>query len=80
VNQPKSPPKVIKKGVHALLRELSDDEDDIMDCNPNMLDDPERPWLRHFREYIDAVEQVPSGWSTIKWWGVSLFYFYDSKM
>jgi hypothetical protein len=74
VNWPKSSPKIIKKGVHVLLRELSDDsdEDDVTNYSRNTPDDPERPWLRHFREYIDAVEQVPDGWSTIKWWGVRL--------
>jgi hypothetical protein len=72
MNQPKSSPKIVKRGVNILLRELSDDEDDVAAHNHNMPDDPERPWVRHFQEYINAVEQVPDGWSTIKWWGVSL--------
>ena len=64
-----------------LLRELSDgsDDDDITDRDHNTPDDPERPWLRHFHEYIDSVEQVPDGWSTIKWWGVSLCYNYKVR-
>jgi hypothetical protein len=71
VNRPKFSPKIVKKGVPVLLRELSDDEDDVTDRNRNTPDDPEQPWLRHFHEYIDAVEHVPDDWSTIKWWGVS---------
>ena len=74
MNCPKSSPKIIKKGVHVLLRDLSDnsDEDDVTDRNHNTPDNPEQPWLRHFYEYINAVEQVPDGWSAIKWWGISL--------
>ena len=59
------------KGLRALLRELSDDEDTTTDAGPQVPDDPKRPWLRDFRAYLDAVEQVPEGWTTIKWWGVS---------
>jgi hypothetical protein len=74
VNQPISSPKIVKKGVHVLLCELSDDSDDdsVTDHNHNIPDDPEQPWLQHFHKYVDAVEQVPDGWSTIKWWDVSL--------
>jgi hypothetical protein len=59
-----------RKGLHVLLRELSDDEE--ADVNTDLPEDPNRPWLRAFREYMDAVEQVPDGWSAIKWWGVSI--------
>jgi hypothetical protein len=64
--------KTSKKGLHVLLRELSDDEDDASDGGPNVPDDPDRPWLRYFHEYIDKPEHVPEGWSSTKWWGVSL--------
>ena len=59
------------KGLNALLRELSDDEEDtVMDTVP---DDPQRPWLRDYSAYVDVCEQVPNGWSAIQWWGVSVF-------
>ena len=80
MNAPKSSPKIVKKGVHVLLRELSDDEDNIINRNHNTPDDPDRPWLRHFREYVDAVEQVPDGWSTIQWWGVSSCSFAKASL
>ena len=60
------------KGLHALLRELSDDEDTVMDTGLLVPDDPQRPWLHDYHAYMDFLEQVPEGWSTIQWWGVSL--------
>ena len=56
--------------MHALLRELSDDEDDAVDLGLDVPNDPQRPWLQNFCAYINVVEQVPDGWSAIKWWGV----------
>lgn len=63
----------VRKGkkMHALLRELSDDEDDALDIGLDVPDDPQRPWLQDFWAYMNVVEQVPDGWSTVKWWGVS---------
>jgi hypothetical protein len=52
-----------------LLRELSDDEDDPME-ETDLPDDPRRPWLRDFHAYIDVLEQVSEGWTTVQWWGV----------
>jgi len=63
--------KTTKKGLHVLLRELSDDEDIVTDNDSMALEDPDRPWWQHFTKYVDTVEQVPEGWSTIKWWGVN---------
>jgi hypothetical protein len=60
------------KGLQALLRELSDDEDTMMDTGLDVPDDPQRPWLRDYRAYMDVPEQVPEGWSAIQWWGVSI--------
>ena len=62
--------KKTKGGLRALLRELSDDEDNVTDSPPGILEDPDRPWSKHFSAYMDAIEQVPDGWSAIKWWGV----------
>jgi hypothetical protein len=60
------------KGLRALLRELSDDEEEtITDAGPDVPDDPQRPWLRDYCAYIDAVEQVREDWTAIQWWGVS---------
>jgi hypothetical protein len=64
--------KKAKRGLSALLRELSDDEDGIAEAGPDVLEDPDRPWSRYFRAYMDILEQVPDGWSAIKWWGVSV--------
>jgi hypothetical protein len=63
--------KKSKKGLHALLRELSDGEDDTMDTGLDIPGDPKRPWYRDFQAYMDVLEQVPEGWSAVKWWGVS---------
>jgi hypothetical protein len=60
------------KGLQALLRELSDDEDTMMDTGLDVPDDPQRPWLRDYRAYMDVPEQVPEGWSAIQWWGVNV--------
>jgi hypothetical protein len=43
----------------------------MVDIGTDVLCDPQRPWLRDYRAYIDVVEQVPEGWTTIQWWGVS---------
>ncbi|KIL66162.1 hypothetical protein M378DRAFT_10179 [Amanita muscaria Koide BX008] len=64
--------KKAKKGLRALLRELSDnDEDNTTDTCHNISEDPERPWSQYFQAYMDISEQVPDGWSVIKWWGVN---------
>jgi len=60
------------KGSCALLRELSDDEDNVMvDIGLDVPDDPQQPWLHDYHAYIDILEQVPEGWTAIQWWGVS---------
>ena len=63
-----------KKGrkLRTLLRELSDDEDVIKDSRVEVPDDPQRPWLHDYNAYIDVLEQVPEGWTSIQWWGVSI--------
>jgi hypothetical protein len=63
--------KKSKKGMCALLCKLSDDEDETTTMGPNVPDNPKQPWLQHFWEFMDAVEQVPDGWSAVRWWGVS---------
>jgi hypothetical protein len=61
------------KGLHTLLRELSDDEEEAaMDTGLLVPDDPQRPWLRDYLAYMDVLEQVPEKWSAIQWWGVSI--------
>ena len=60
------------KGLQALLRELSDDEDTMMDTGLDVPDDPQRPWLCDYHAYMDVPERVPEGWSAIQWWGVSV--------
>ena len=61
------------KGLHALLRELSDDEEDpIKHTGLDIPDDPQCPWLQDFRAYMDVLKQVPEGWTTVQWWGVKI--------
>ena len=60
------------KGLQALLRELSNDEDTMMDTGLDVPDNPQRPWLHDYHVYMDVPEQVPEGWSAIQWWGVSV--------
>jgi hypothetical protein len=62
------------KGLNALLRELSDDDDEatMTDTGLDVPDDPQRPWLCDYHGYMDVPEQVPEGWSAIQWWGVSI--------
>jgi hypothetical protein len=68
-----SAPSRKNKGLRVLLRELSDDEDDaVMDTGLNVPIDPQCPWLRDFRAYVDVHERVPEGWTSIQWWGVSI--------
>ena len=56
--------------MNALLRELSDDDEPTTDMGLDIPDDPQRPWLRDYRAYMDVLEQVPDGWTAIQWWGV----------
>jgi len=60
------------KGLHALLRELSDDEEDAtVHLSLDVPYDPQRPWLHDYHAYMDVLEQVPEGYTAIQWWGVS---------
>ena len=64
----------VKPKIKTLLRELSDDEDDIGANVPGIIstpEDPNRPWLGDFRAYLDVVEHVPEGWTTTSWWGLN---------
>ena len=66
-----SVPSIKGKGLHALLRELSDDEEDAaMDIGVDIPHDPQQPWFRDFCAYMDVPEQVPEGWTAIQWWSV----------
>ncbi|KAF8805382.1 hypothetical protein BYT27DRAFT_7039385, partial [Phlegmacium glaucopus] len=70
--------KTAKLGLCALLRELSDDEDDNMDMCSAVLEDPDWPWSKYFHVYIYASEQVPDGWSSIKWWGINSSHYHPA--
>lgn len=68
-----SAPSRKDKGLRTLLRELSDDEEDtVVDTGLDVPDDPQCPWLRDYRAYIDVLEQVQEGWTAIQWWDVSI--------
>lgn len=74
---PKPVPKKLKKGgIKTLLRELSDDEDDNDSNTPSPLEcpDSDKPWLREFRAYLDAIHELSDGMISIKWWGVCPFF------
>ena len=43
------------------------------DAGMDVPEDPNRPWLQDLCGYLDVIEQVPEGCSTIRWWGVSIF-------
>ena len=60
------------KGLNALLRELSDDEEDVVvDTGLDIPEDPQQPWLHNYHAYMDVPEQVLEVWTAIQWWGVS---------
>jgi hypothetical protein len=52
--------KKSKKGMHALLRELSDNEDETTNAGPNVPEDPKRPWLKHFQAFMDTIRWLVS--------------------
>ena len=68
-----SVPSMKGKGLHMLLWELSDNEEDAaMDTGVDIPHDPQWPWFHDFCAYMGVSEQVPEGWMAIQWWGVSL--------
>jgi hypothetical protein len=60
------------KGLCALLRELSDDEDELVCMGLHVLEDLKRSWLRNYHAYINVLKQMPEGWMAIQWWSVSI--------
>jgi hypothetical protein len=70
IARPSTQPKK-GKGVHALLRELSNKEDRTAGTGLDVPEDPQRPWLHDYRAYMDILEQMPVGWTAIQWWGIS---------
>jgi hypothetical protein len=60
------------KGLHALLQELSDEEDEMVGMGLDVPEDPQRPWLCDYWAYMDVLEQMLEGWTVIQWWGVSI--------
>ena len=50
-----------------LLHELSDDKEEAPKDKSDTVADPNRPWYQDFQVYVDAIEQVPEGWSTSKY-------------
>jgi hypothetical protein len=60
------------KKLRALLRENSDEEEDMDDIGGGF-DDPQRPWVNDYQAYMGAPEKLPQGWTAVQWWGVSGF-------
>ncbi|KAG6888672.1 hypothetical protein C0992_007879 [Termitomyces sp. T32_za158] len=73
-------PKSSTKGLNVLLRELSDDEskDNGSEDGSSSMDDPNRPWLQYFSEYIDLQDKIPKGLSMIEWWGFNSHQFHPA--
>ena len=64
--------KQSKSKITTLLRELSDDEDNVEIESPGLTstpEDPNRPWLHDFHAYLDIIEHIPDGWTIVGWWG-----------
>ena len=60
------------KGLHALLQELSNNEEaTLVDPGLDVPDDPQWPWLHDYHD-MDILEQVPDGCMSIQWWGISI--------
>ena len=62
-----------KDKAHKLLRIISDDEDDALDIGLDIPDDPQCLCLQEYQAYVNVADQVPDGWTAVKWWGVSVF-------
>jgi hypothetical protein len=63
----------IKKGNKKLARLLAEDSDDEEIAVPSAsaaLPGSSKPWLHELKSYLDSVDEVPSGMSIAKWWGV----------
>ena len=67
-----SAPSAKNKRLQALLWELSDDEDNAADTGVDIPDNPQWPWLHDYGAYMDVPEQVPKGWTAIRWWSISI--------
>jgi hAT family C-terminal dimerisation region len=65
--------------VGTLIRELSDDEDEIdedtLNLAPNEL---HAPWLKDFHGYLNSKDQLGS-MSVIEWWGVSISCYFSNQ-
>ena len=59
--------KKTKRGLCALLQELSDDEANVTDSHLGVSEDPDQSWSPHFWAHMNVSKQVPDGWSAIKW-------------
>jgi hypothetical protein len=53
-----------------LIRELSDDEDDI-DMSTTSPDELHAPWRKDFNGYLNSKDQL-GNMSIVEWWGVSI--------
>lgn len=74
--RPPDAPKKKNSKLSFLLAELSDSDSDDSDSErqpaaaPSQFD-PNKPWLKDFRLYLDTTEAVPDKMSAVSWWGVS---------
>lgn len=66
--------KQVKSGgsKKALLRDVSSDEDEPSNPLTSASSiDPERPWLKDFHCYLDAIHDLPDTMDIVQWWEVS---------
>lgn len=75
-NVPTKKGKTIGGNIKKLLRELAVSDDEEPPSAPVPVD-PRKPWLKEFRAYLDAVDEVLDGMTLIQWWGVSHLVYVD---
>lgn len=66
--------KTVGSKMKKFLWELDSSSDDEEPAMPQI--DPNKPWLKEFNTYLDAVDEVPEDMSLIGWWGVSFTHFH----
>ena len=68
----RSPKK--KKKLNHLLHELNTDSDNSDDVSDNDADnqDPTKPWLPEFHQFLKTEHILADGMTVVQWWGVHI--------
>lgn len=67
---PKKPKKKLTL-LHPVSDSDSDSDDVEMSSSNAPTNDPKKPWLADFHQYLNTVEHIDDSISTVQWWGVS---------